>query len=230
MQQQPDSQATCWTMIQGAAEGNDVQRSDFAQRYLPIVRAFFSLRWKRSALAEQTDDAVQEVFLECFRQQGALEKVVKGRANGFRAFLRGIVNNVAMRAERTQARHLKRKDPASFHPEELEADNERLSKLFDRSWAVSLIKQAGELQERRARESDEAARQRVLLLRLRFEDDLPIREIAERWGQDAAQVHEAYRRARQEFRTCLNDVVVFHSPGASDKSEQECERLLALIK
>ena len=38
------------------------------------------------------------------------------------------------------------------------------------------------------------------LLRLRFEEGLPIREIARRWDSDAARVHKHYARAREAYR------------------------------
>src|SRR5262249_31943650 len=41
------------------------------------------------------------------------------------------------------------------------------------------------------------------LLRLRFEEPLPRRALAARWGVPAAGVHRAYARARQEFRAAL---------------------------
>ena len=106
----------------------------------------------------------------------------------------------------------------------------RLSKLFDRQWAVSVIQQAGELQEQQANASDDGARRRVELLKLRFEEGLPIREIATRWGEEADDVHAAYRRARKEYRRCLHEVVAFHNPGADGEIERQCERLLALLR
>ena len=64
---------TCWTLIQSAARGRDAAREDFARRYLPVVRAYLSERWRSTYLADEVDDAIQEVFLECFRESGALE-------------------------------------------------------------------------------------------------------------------------------------------------------------
>ena len=66
--------ATCWTLIEGAASGRAADRDEFARRYLPAVQAYLLARWKESPLAQERDDAVQEVFVECFRQGGALER------------------------------------------------------------------------------------------------------------------------------------------------------------
>ena len=230
MQKRPAGEQTCWTLIQGAAAGHRKDRSEFSHRYLPVVRAFFSARWTRTQLEQLVEDAVQEVFLECFRSRGVLEKADPAQPRGFRVFLLGVVNNVALRVERRQARELAKRDPGSFHPEQLSSQDERLSKLFDREWAVSVTQQAGELEEQQANASDDGARRRVELLKLRFEEGLPIREIATRWGEEADDVHAAYRRARKEYRRCLHEVVAFHNPGADGEVERQCEHLLSLLR
>ena len=77
-----------------------------------------------------------------------------------------------------------------------------------------------------AREGDAAVR-RVELLRLRFQEGLPIREVAARWGVDAATLHREYARARRELRAALLEVVAFHHPGAPAEVERACAELLA---
>ena len=74
--------------------------------------------------------------------------------------------------------------------------------------------EAAQLQRTRADERGPEAVQRVELLRLRFEENLPIRAIAERWGVDARSLHHAYALARQEFKAALLEVVAFHQPGS----------------
>jgi hypothetical protein len=64
------------------------------------------------------------------------------------------------------------------------------------------------------------------LLRLRFEENLPIRTIAERWGVDAAVLHHAYALAREDFRKALLEVVAFHHPGSLAEVEREAAGLL----
>ena len=70
---------------------------------------------------------------------------------------------------------------------------------------------------------------RVDILRLRFQEDKPIRDIASEWGIDAAAVHKEYARARQEFKEALLDVVAFHHPGSPGEVERECAELLGLL-
>lgn len=90
---------------------------------------------------------------------------------------------------------------------------------------MALVAQAAKLM--RARATDGAARRRVALLALRFEENLPIREIARRWEVDPARLHRHYARARDEFKGALHDVVAEHSCGTANEVEAECLRLLA---
>ena len=71
----PTGVETCWTLIRAAAAGEEEDRSVFAHRYLPVVRSYLGVRWESSVLRSQLDDAVQEVFLECFRRGGVLARV-----------------------------------------------------------------------------------------------------------------------------------------------------------
>ena len=221
---------TCWTLIRGAAEGEKKQRSIFTRRYLPLIRSYLGTRWRDSGLIKLLDDAVQEVFLECFRAGGALGKADPSWPRGFRSFLLGVVINVAQRTERQQAQSAMRKKPGSFHPERMASGEEEPKTAFDRAWAKSVMEQAAELQKGRAMAAGAAARRRVELLRLRFEEGLPIREIAGRWGEDPAALHRAYRKARAEFRKCLLRVLAFHDPDGTEDAEREFRRLGALLR
>jgi hypothetical protein len=61
---------TCWTVIRGAAVGDSRARDDFARRYEPVVRADLAACWRASDRIQALDDAVQEVFIECFAARG----------------------------------------------------------------------------------------------------------------------------------------------------------------
>ena len=216
------SESTCWSVIRGAAAGNSVDRAVLAHRYLEIVRAYLAARWKGSALLADLDDAGQEVFVECFRQGGVLDAAAAGRVQGFRAFLYGVIRNVARRFE-------SRSTGPAVLPSDLAANEESQSRLFDRTWARSLMIEAAKLQRGRAQERGDEAVRRVELLRLRFEENLPIRRIAERWDVPAAGLHHAYALARQEFKAVLLEVVSFHHPGSPAEVEQEAAGLLKAI-
>ena len=218
----PTSESTCWTVIRAAAAGSLADREELARRYLGIVRACLAARWRGSAWRDDLDDATQEVFVEFFRQGGALAAAGAGRVPGFRAFLYGVVRNVARRFE---CRPLRAASPLP----EIPASEESLSGLFERTWAQALMTEAAQLQRRQAAERGQEAVQRTELLRLRFEENLPIRTIAGCWNVPAADLHHAYALARQEFRAALLEVVAFHHPGRPGEVEQEAASLLKAL-
>jgi DNA-directed RNA polymerase specialized sigma24 family protein len=219
----PISESTCWTVIRAAAVGSPSDREELARRYLGVIRAYLVARWRGSALLSECGDAVQQVFVECFRRGGALEAVGDGKVPSFRPFLYGIVRNVARRFE-CSPKH------ASGPVPDIADDEASLSRLFERSWAQAIMMEAASLQRRRASERGPEAVQRVDLLRLRFEEGLPIRTIAERWGLPAAGLHHAYALARQEFKAALLEVVAFHDPGTAAEVEQEAGNLLKALR
>jgi RNA polymerase sigma factor (sigma-70 family) len=223
------SDSTCWTIIHGAAAGNTADREAFARRYTPVIRAYLAARWQRSTYQQELDDAVQEVFLECFRAGGILEHADPHCPGGFRSFLYGVTRNVALRIEARLARHRRTEPPEGFDPESLAADEPSLSQIFDRAWAAALLREAGQLQAEQAKQVGGEAPRRVELLRLRFQEGLPIRAIARRWHVEPAVLHREYAKARQEFKAALLQVLAFHHPGSNEAVEQECANLLALL-
>jgi RNA polymerase sigma-70 factor (ECF subfamily) len=146
------------------------------------VRAFLAARWRGSDLRADLDVAVQEVFFECFSQGGPLEAAGAGRVPSFRAFLHGVIRNVARRCESRPVR-------AAGPPPEIATNDEDLSRMFERTWAQAIMAEAAQLQRRHAGDGSPEAIQRVELLRLRFQEKLPIRAIAEQWGVPAAGLH-----------------------------------------
>jgi len=217
------SEATCWTVIRGAAAGRGEARAEFARRYGSVIRAYLGARWKDLPLVHEIDDATQDVFLDCFRENGALARADDSRPFG--AFLYGVVRNVARRVERESARN-----GLQLHSGfDLETREKSLSGAFDRAWARSIMKQAAALQRSKAA-GDERAAVRVELLRLRFQEDLPIREIATRLGEDPAKLHREYAVARAEFRAALREVVAEHHPHTPGDVERECQRLIRCFR
>src|SRR5262249_4623098 len=98
------------------------------------------------------------------------------------------------------------------------------------AWAKVIVRQAAERQAALAAVRGAAATRRVELLRLRFHDGMPIREIARHWGLDAATVHHEYARARHEFHSALRDMVAFHHPGSPPELGRECAERLWLLE
>lgn len=214
-------------MIRDAAAGEAQERERFAERYAPLVRAYLAARWASSSCREEMDDAIQEVFVECFRQGGILERVDASGGSGFRAFFYGMVRNVALRFEKRFALARKRSPGQTPDPDRIAESEHGLSRVFDQAWATCLLREAGELQTRHAEAAGKEAVRRVELLRLRFQEDLPIREIARLWEIEPLRIHRQYQRARREFKEALVEVLSFHYPGTRAEVEQRCVNLLA---
>ena len=67
----PPADETCWTVVRGAAAGQAGARAAFAETYIDVVRAYLGARWRGTPHLAALDDAVQAVFLDCFREDGA---------------------------------------------------------------------------------------------------------------------------------------------------------------
>ena len=215
-----------WSLVLRAAGGDRDARSVFGRSYLPVVRRFLESRWRDTRLAPELDDAVQEVFVECLRENGVLSRADPERGD-LRGLLFGVTRKVAARFEE-QARRARDRD-GGFALDSIRDREQSLSELFDREWARALIRLAGERMRARAKNGDAGARLRVELLRLRFAEGLPIRDVAAQWDMDPVAVHRAYARAREEFRACLEHVVAEHAVRSEADLEAEVARLLVLL-
>jgi RNA polymerase sigma-70 factor (ECF subfamily) len=225
-----DRDSTCWTLLRDAAAGGEMPREEFVSRYAPVVRSYLGARWRNSTLIQELDDTVQDVFVECLREGGLLERARADRPGGFRAFLYGAVRNVALRVEAKRSRR-GALGPADVPDlDSVPGREETLSGVFDRAWAKAVVRKAAQRQSTLAEQSGQAAVRRVELLRLRFHEGMPIREIARLWGVDAASLHHEYARARHEFRLALRDIVAFDHPGLPGEVDRECAQLLSLFE
>jgi RNA polymerase sigma-70 factor (ECF subfamily) len=219
-----DTEKTSWTLIHSAAEGEASARETFARLYQPIVRAYLGARWRGSPLRSELDDAAQEVFVACLEEAGPLTRAEEGRPGGFRAFLFGVVRNVARRIEERWSRR-ERSAGGAVPLSAIEGRDESLSQVFDRAWALSILHRALARQADRARRKGEYAVRRVELLRLRFQEGIPIRDIARAWGTKANALHRQFLTAREEFRTALREVVREEHDGPLEDLDAECARL-----
>jgi RNA polymerase sigma-70 factor (ECF subfamily) len=217
--------STCWTVIAGAAAGNREDREQFARRYESVVRAYLSARWRNGPCLTNLDDAAQEVFVECLKPGGVLECLPSDLAGGFRSFLYGVVRNVARHFETRLDRERCRSASSDHDLGQVPDSEESLSRMFDRVWAQGLMREAAQRQAELAELLGPDAVRRVELLRLRFHEGLPIRDVAQRWQVDAAKLHHEYARARQEFKAALMEVVAFHHPGSAEEVAHECANL-----
>ena len=216
-------------MIERAAAGSATDREEFARRYDPVIRTYLGARWRSTPLFDEVDDAAQQVFVDCFKENGALVRADPGRTSGFGAFLYGVVRNVARSFERKRARSKEKQADSGNDLEAFASNDDSLAQVFDRAWAGTLLRDAAALQLDRARARGADAVRRHRLLVLRYGQDLPIRKIAERWGMDADVLHREYPKAREEFKRALMDVVRDLQGGGAEAVEGECARLLGLF-
>jgi RNA polymerase sigma factor (sigma-70 family) len=213
-------------MVTAAADGDAHARVQFADIYLDVVRCYLAARWKDRPALRDLDDAVQDVFLECFRAGGALARLSRQGSGAFRTFLYAVVRNVALRHEERgrNGRQIPFGDAGEV-PEP--AVDTTPSVAFDRAWAHAVLARARDRQRRGARRDD--ARKRVELLDLRFGDGLGIKDIAQRWEMPAERVHSLYRKAREEFKLALYDELAFHGHTEPAAVQKESLRLLSLL-
>lgn len=223
------AEATSWTLIEGAAGGDRAAQEQFGKHYLPIVRAFFAARWRDSNRGSEVEDGVQEVFVQCFRRGGVLNRVHRGLPGSFRKYLHGVARNVARKIEVRRGRRV-REGVELQAPDELVGDELAGDSAFEQAWTLHLVREAAALQRFDARASGARAERRVELLDERFLRGKPIRTIAEEWGEKADWLHHEYEKAREEFRDCLSRVVALHEPSLSPREvQEECRRFSKYI-
>lgn len=223
------SPSTCWSIIQGAASGREDDREEFVRRYAPAIRSYFIARWQTPRFRQIADDAVQDVLIECFKDGGVIAQHSRGGIVSFRAFLMGTSRNVALRYEGGRAADRREHPAPSETLDGCAGSDERASQAFDRSWARSVVREAALRMGTRARYLGPEALERVEILRLRFFDDLPIREIARAWGVDARDVHRQYDLARTEFASALNEVLAEHHPDRPDDAAADRRMLIRIL-
>ena len=216
---------TCWTVLRAASTGDAGARSVFARSYAAPIRSYLGHRWRDSPWHDEIDDALQDVFVECLKPGGALDKADPTRGD-FRALLYGVVRNVARRFEERVARNNSDRQHDTLHLDDLPAPAEALSRVFDRAWAQSLLREAVLRHASAARTGDKGYRRRYRILRLRHQQGLAVRDIAARLDEpDIDVIHNGYRRARREFRAFLRAVVATHTGASSESIDAECRRV-----
>ena len=215
-----------WSLIERALDGDALAREEFGRNYERVVRRTIEARWHGTPLASEVDDAVQEVFVECLRRGGALERAEERRGE-LGALLFGVARNVALRFEERASRRIGSERAPSLSA--IEAREPSLSALFDREWARTLVRLAGERMRELAEGDGPGARLRVELLRLRFTEGLALREIAAAWEVDPDSVHRAYAKARSEFRDSLRRVVAEQSAAGDADLESAVRRVFELL-
>jgi len=220
-------ESTCWTLVQGAAKGVEEDVDMFVRLYGPVVRSYVATRWPSPPLCANLEDAVQEVFVECFKEGGVLDRAGPQSLGSFRAFLLGVTRNVTLRFESRLSRDVVQ--AGGFDPDRVAADAERLSLAFDRAWAKALLKEAVARQAERAGILGAEALKRVELLRLRFQGGMKLRDIAKEWKVEHPWLKRQNARALEEFEDALKEVIAYHHPNAPAEAEREMATILAAL-
>ena len=220
---------TCWTLIESAASGDRAARDGFVRRYLPVVRTYLQARWSDRLAKSELEDAVQEVFVECLRDEGILARNAARRGSGFRIYLLGAVRNIARRVEEARAKKLDAPRTDAFQAEFLPAADETSSRLFDRAWAAQIMQEAAANLFERAQAAGPLPLRRVELLRLVFQEDRKIADIAREWDVPLKALHREYAKGRSEFAAVLQEVVAFHVTESDAAVERECQDLMRLL-
>lgn len=230
MTSSPDPHETCWTIVRAAAQGDADARAEFARDYEPVIRDYLGYRWRQSRLIEELDDAVQEVFVECVKPTGVLERASPTRGE-FRALLYGVIRNVARRCEERDSRRATERPQGSVYLDDLPGRSEALSRMFDRRWARAVLREAAVAHAQAARRGDAGMRRRYRVLQLRHRRGLAIRDVAAALGLlDVEAVHNDYRRARREFRGFLRERVARHTGAATAEAiDAQCRRVTELL-
>jgi len=221
----PDGE-TCWSLVDKAARGDGRARSRFYRAYQPLVRSFLHTRWRGTPLHSLVDDAAHDVFVACFRPDGPLRRAEAERGE-FRGYLFGVVRHVAQHLEQRERRRACASGDTVLNG--LASDDEHQSVAFDRQWAHTLMRTAGELMRDRAEAGDATAKLRVALLQARFGEGRSIHELAAMWDMDRDALHRMFARARDEFRRCLREVVARHTVRSEADLDAECQRLFGML-
>jgi len=215
--------------VRAASRGDESARSAFARSYGVPIRAYLTQRWRGRGATRNLDDAIQDVFVECYKPGGVIDSADPMRGD-FRALLYGVVRNVARRYEERFQLECRREPGERVDLDALPAAADGLSRVFDRAWAQALLREAVERHESWAMAGGADARRRFAILRMRHDDGMPVRDIAAALGeQDAAKVHNDYRRARREFAVQLRTVVASHTGAQGEGIDPECRRLNELL-
>ncbi len=221
---------TSWTIIEAAAEGDADARERFAALYAPALQAYFRKRWQHDPVLASVDDAVQEVFVDCFKPAGVLDRVDCTRDGGFRAFFYGVARTTARSFERAHGKNRARNLNDAFDADALATDDdEDLTRVFDREWARSIVQESAVLYRHRAEAIGGREMLRVEILRLRFECGLPIREIAAQLDLTPKLAHKEHALARKSYQRILEEVVAAHYASDETQVAEKCREVLRLL-
>lgn len=196
---------TQWDLLHDAARGDTEARIRFHDLYDPFIRRYTTAVARHFGNpAQDYDDLVQDVYMEVFKDGGALRNANADYPAGFRGYLRGLCRNIAFRARDRDPRAevqpetgaLDVADPAARDPVH----------AVELAYARSVIRETLDGMRHAATRAGDSERLKALeIFRRRiFHDEKP-KDIAAALGIAYTEVTEASRVARTWFETALFD-------------------------
>lgn len=197
------SRMTSWHLVGLAGTDTDLARREFALRYEKFVRRVLAKRWLGTVFRHDFDDAVQEVFFECFKPGGVIEKADVNRGGSFRSLLYQVAFHVAARFERTRRQqHLR--EGADDWLGELPSQDLSGFEAVTREEVTDLVREA---LRRMLQHHDPDIRSRGQLLERRTCQNERINVIADGDPELAKRLHREHSKAKMEWKQYLVDVV-----------------------
>lgn len=194
---------TSWQLVGLAGTDADGARRAFALRYESFVRRVLAKRWLGTEYGVDFDDAIQDVFVECFKAGGVIEKADPARGASFRTLLFQVTSHVAARFERTR-----RRDRAHTHdvtpPDDVPAPDLSGYEAVTREEVSDLVREA---HRRMATHHDAVVRERATLLDRHTCRGESILSIAGGDHAAAARLHREHSKAKKEWKAYLVEVV-----------------------
>lgn len=216
-------------MIVAAGAGDGPSRDTFARIYGRVIRVYLAARWRLPTTHEAVEDGTQEVFVQCFKPGGALDRVEPGGPARFRSYLYAVVKHVADRIERKNRVRATAQEHSGAGLDDIARNEATLSRVFDRAWVGMITREAWFTMVSRFEEGA-AGHDRIQILDLRYQQGLSSGEIATRLGLPADYVYQQLRNAKRDFRAALLDVVGAYHPQASrEEIEARCIELVGLL-
>ncbi len=230
---------THWSLIVSSREkDSDIRRVSLGALCEAYWYPLFAYLRRKGHTAEQASDYVQEFFLELIDRD--FLKAVSPEKGHFRWFLMSAIKRfVAKQIEKQTAR--KRGGDRQFFSLDVDDAEQRYQlepvdgwsaeKLFDRRWALAVLRQA--LERLRTQHEEKGKLEFYLALQPTLSGApmtlVQYTEIGERFGMLAGAVKVAALRLRRRYRDAIREVIA-QTVAQSDDISDELEELLSALR
>lgn len=193
---------TSWNLVGLAGTDTDLARREFALRYEKFVRRVLAKRWLGTMFRHDFDDAVQDVFIECFKPGGVIEKADPSRGGSFRSLLYQVAFHVAARFERSRRQQLIREQEGELLSDFPDTDLSGYEAVT-REEVTDLVREA---LRRMVQHHDPDVRSRGQLLERHTCDNERINVMADGDPELAKRLHREHSKAKLEWKQFLVEV------------------------